>query len=73
MVRLNTVKNILTVDVEEAFHRNDRTLSSHQREILGGRVVEQTQRLVALLKAAGQRGTFFVLPDFHQERYTGIF
>jgi polysaccharide deacetylase family protein (PEP-CTERM system associated) len=67
MVRLNTVKNILTVDVEEAFHRNDRTLSSHQREILGGRVVEQTQRLVALLKAAGQRGTFFVLGEVAEQ------
>lgn len=67
MVCLNEVKNILTVDVEEAFHRNDLTLSSHQREILGGRVVEQTQRLLALLKAAGQRGTFFVLGEVAEQ------
>jgi len=63
MVQDNGVKNILTVDVEEAFHRNDLHLSRRQREVLGGRVVEQTERLVALLKAAGQGGTFFVLGE----------
>ena len=67
MVCFNAVKNILTVDVEEAFHRNDRTLSSHQRQILGGRVVEQTQRLLALLKSAGQQGTFFVLGEVAEQ------
>ena len=63
MVQGNGIKNILTVDVEEAFHRNDLRLSRRQRELLGGRVVEQTERLVSLLKAAGQRGTFFVLGE----------
>lgn len=61
MVQGNGVKNILTVDVEEAFHRNDLHLSRRQRELLGGRMVEQTELLVSLLQAAGQRGTFFVL------------
>ncbi len=63
MVQGNGVKNILTVDVEEAFHRNDLRLSRRQRELLGGRVVEQTERVVSLLRAAGQRGTFFVLGE----------
>jgi len=63
MVQGNGVTNILTVDVEEAFHRNDLHLSRRQRDLLGGRVVEQTERLVTLLKAAGQRGTFFVLGE----------
>ena len=63
MVYGNGVKNILTVDVEEAFHRNDLQLSPRQRGLLGGRVVEQTERLVALLKAAGQGGTFFILGE----------
>ena len=67
MVRVNGVKNILTVDVEEAFHRNDFHLSQQQRELLGGRLVEQTERLVALLKAAGQRGTFFVLGEIAEQ------
>ncbi|MBW2039664.1 MAG: DUF3473 domain-containing protein [Deltaproteobacteria bacterium] len=57
------VKNILTVDVEECFHRNDLPLSKKQRELLGGRVGEQTERLVSLLRAYGQRGTFFVLGE----------
>lgn len=63
MVQDNGVKNILTVDVEEAFHRNDLQLSPRQRALLGGRVVEQTERLVTLLKAAGQGGTFFILGE----------
>jgi polysaccharide deacetylase family protein (PEP-CTERM system associated) len=63
MVQDNGIKNILTVDVEEAFHRNDMDLSQNQREILSGRVVEQTQRLVSLLRVAGQGGTFFVLGE----------
>jgi polysaccharide deacetylase family protein (PEP-CTERM system associated) len=67
MVRVTEVKNILTVDVEEAFHRNDLRLSPHQRELLGGRVVEQTERLVALVRAAGQRGTFFVLGEVAEQ------
>ena len=67
MVRVNDVKNILTVDVEEAFHRNDFHLSRQQRELLGGRLVEQTERLVALLRAAGQRGTFFVLGEVAEQ------
>jgi polysaccharide deacetylase family protein (PEP-CTERM system associated) len=71
MVRVNGVKNILTVDVEEAFHRNDLRLSRQQRELLGGRVVEQTQRLVSLVKAAGQRGTFFILGEV-AEKYPGL-
>jgi len=67
MVQVNEVKNILTVDVEEAFHRNDLNLSPQQRELLGGRVVEQTERLVALLKSSGQRGTFFVLGEIAEQ------
>jgi polysaccharide deacetylase family protein (PEP-CTERM system associated) len=67
MVQDNGVKNILTVDVEEAFHRNDLNLSRRQRELLGGRVVEQTGRLVSLMRAAGQRGTFFVLGEVAQQ------
>jgi polysaccharide deacetylase family protein (PEP-CTERM system associated) len=67
MVRVNEVKNILTIDVEEAFHRNDLRLSLQQRELLGGRVVDQTQRILALLKAAGQRGTFFVLGEVAEQ------
>jgi polysaccharide deacetylase family protein (PEP-CTERM system associated) len=67
MVRVSEVKNIFTVDVEEAFHRNDLRLSPHQRELLGGRVVEQTQQLVALLRAAGQRATFFVLGEVAEQ------
>ena len=67
MVHSNAVKNILTVDVEEAFHRNDFNLSPYQRELLGGRVVEQTQRILALLRAAGQRGTFFVLGEVAEQ------
>jgi polysaccharide deacetylase family protein (PEP-CTERM system associated) len=61
------VKNILTVDVEEAFHRNDLRLSRRQRELLGGRIVEQTERLVSLMRAAGQRGTFFVLGEVAEQ------
>jgi polysaccharide deacetylase family protein (PEP-CTERM system associated) len=67
MVRVNEVKNILTVDVEEAFHRNDLRLSRRERERLGGRVVDQTQRILALLKAAGRRGTFFVLGEVAEQ------
>ena len=67
MVQGNEVKNILTVDVEEAFHRNDLRLSLQQRELLGGRVVEQTQWILALLRAAGQRGTFFVLGEVAEQ------
>jgi len=63
MVQVNAVKNILTVDVEEAFHRNDLHLSRQQQDLLGGRVVEQTERLVSLLKAADQGGTFFILGE----------
>ena len=57
------VKNLLTVDVEEWFHRNDLFFSRQQRESLGGRVVEQTERLVSLLRKYGQRGTFFILGE----------
>jgi polysaccharide deacetylase family protein (PEP-CTERM system associated) len=71
MVHDNAVKNILTVDVEEAFHRNDFRLSPQQREFLGGRVVEQTQRLVTMLRGAGQGGTFFVLGEV-AEQYPGL-
>jgi polysaccharide deacetylase family protein (PEP-CTERM system associated) len=67
MVRVDAVKNVLTVDVEEVFHRNDLHLSRQQRELLGGRVVEQTEQLVALLRAAGQRGTFFVLGEVAEQ------
>ena len=67
MVHVNGVKNILTVDVEEAFHRNDLHLSPRQRGLLGGRVVEQTERLIALLKAADQGGTFFVLGEIAEQ------
>jgi polysaccharide deacetylase family protein (PEP-CTERM system associated) len=67
MVQGNGVKNILTVDVEEAFHRNDLRLSRRQRGLLGGRVVEQTERLVSLLKAAHQGGTFFVLGEVAEQ------
>jgi polysaccharide deacetylase family protein (PEP-CTERM system associated) len=67
MVQSNGVKNILTVDVEEAFHRNDLCLSRRQRALLGGRVVEQTERLVSLVRAAGQRGTFFVLGEVAEQ------
>ena len=65
------VKNILTVDVEEAFHRNDLRLSHRQRELLGGRVVDQTEQVVALLQAAGQQGTFFILGEV-AERYPAL-
>jgi polysaccharide deacetylase family protein (PEP-CTERM system associated) len=61
------VKNILTVDVEEAFHRNDLRLSRRQRALLEGRVVEQTERLVSLVRAAGQRATFFVLGEVAEQ------
>jgi polysaccharide deacetylase family protein (PEP-CTERM system associated) len=71
MVRVNRVKNILTIDVEESFHRNDFHLSRRQRELMEGRVVEQTERLVSLVKAAGQRGTFFVLGEV-AERYPDL-
>jgi polysaccharide deacetylase family protein (PEP-CTERM system associated) len=71
MVRVNDVKNILTVDVEECFHRNDLELSPQQRKLLGGRVVDQTERLVALLQAAGQHGTFFILGEV-AESYPGL-
>ena len=57
------IQNILTVDVEECFHRNDFMLSRHQRELLGGKVVEQTERVISLLQSYGQRGTFFVLGE----------
>ncbi len=62
------MRNILTVDVEECFHRNDLLLSQQQKELLGTRVVEQTERLISLLKAYGQKGTFFVLGEV-AERY----
>lgn len=67
MVYVNEVKNILTVDVEEAFHRNDLHLSRQQRELLGGRVVEQTERIVSLLKATDQGGTFFILGEVAEQ------
>ena len=53
----------MTVDVEEAFHRNDMVLSAKQRLRLSGRVVEQTQRLISLLRAKQQGATFFVLGE----------
>ncbi|UCC66694.1 MAG: polysaccharide deacetylase family protein [Deltaproteobacteria bacterium] len=64
---MSQLNNILTIDVEESFHRNDLLLSTGQRELLGGRLVEQTERLVSLLKAYGQRGTFFVLGEVAKE------
>jgi polysaccharide deacetylase family protein (PEP-CTERM system associated) len=67
MVQGNGIKNILTVDVEEAFHRNDLRLSRRQRELLGGRVVEQTGQVVALMRSAGQRGTFFILGEVAEQ------
>jgi polysaccharide deacetylase family protein (PEP-CTERM system associated) len=67
MVHVNGVTNILTVDVEEAFHRNDLHLSRRQRELLRGRVVEQTERLIALLRSFSQRGTFFVLGEVAEQ------
>jgi polysaccharide deacetylase family protein (PEP-CTERM system associated) len=67
MVQVHTVKNILTVDVEEAFHRNDLHLSRRQRELLRGRVVEQTDRLIALLRSSGQSGTFFALGEVAEQ------
>ena len=67
MVYGNEVKNILTVDVEEAFHRNDLRLSPQQRNLLGGRVVKQTQRILAMMKATNQRGTFFVLGEVAEQ------
>jgi polysaccharide deacetylase family protein (PEP-CTERM system associated) len=53
--------------VEEAFHRNDLRLSLRERERLGGRVVEQMQRLVTMLRAASQGGTFFVLGEVAEQ------
>jgi polysaccharide deacetylase family protein (PEP-CTERM system associated) len=67
MVQRDGVKNILTVDVEEAFHRNDLRLSRRQRALLEGRVVEQTERLASLVRAAGQRGTFFILGEVAEQ------
>jgi polysaccharide deacetylase family protein (PEP-CTERM system associated) len=63
MVQSNQVKNILTVDVEEAFHRNDISLTAKQRQKLSGRVIEQTERLISLLNAKQQGATFFVLGE----------
>ena len=71
MVQSNQIKNILTVDVEEAFHRNDVVLSAKQRFKLSGRVVEQTQRLISLLRAEQQGATFFVLGEV-AARYPGL-
>lgn len=71
MVQGSEVRNILTVDVEECFHRNDILLSQRQKELLGTRVVEQTEHLVSLLKFYDQRGTFFVLGEV-AERYPHI-
>jgi len=67
MVQVNGIKNILTVDVEEAFHRNDLRLTRRQRGLLEGRVVAQTERLVSLLRAANQGGTFFVLGEVAEQ------
>jgi polysaccharide deacetylase family protein (PEP-CTERM system associated) len=67
MVQGNKIKNILTVDVEEAFHRNDLHLSRRQRGLFEGRVVDQTERLVSLLRVNGQGGTFFVLGEIAKQ------
>jgi polysaccharide deacetylase family protein (PEP-CTERM system associated) len=71
MVQDNKVKNILTVDVEEAFHRNDIFLTSKQRLKLEGRFLDQTQRLISLLRSEGQGATFFILGEI-ADRYPDI-
>ena len=64
---MTEINNILTVDVEECFHRNDFILSRQQRELLGGKVVEQTEQVIYLLQSYGQRGTFFILGEIAEE------
>ncbi len=71
MVKRKPITNILTVDVEEAFHRNDVLLTPSQQNLFRGRLEEQVQRLITLLTAKGQKGTFFVLGEV-AKRYPDI-
>ncbi|MDX2165618.1 MAG: DUF3473 domain-containing protein [Deltaproteobacteria bacterium] len=58
-----SVRNILTVDVEEYFHPNamDAAVDPSQWDVLPRRVEQNTQRLLDVLSAHEVRATFFVL------------
>lgn len=71
MVQGGCLRNILTVDLEEAFHRNDLTLAPQQSGAMRGRIVAQTRRLLELLESGGVKGTFFVVGEV-AERYPKV-
>lgn len=53
--------NILTVDLEEWFHLDERVVPPGEWDGLPSRVEEDTHRLLDLLEGHGARATFFVL------------
>ena len=59
--RLEPIPNILTVDLEEWFHIDERLVPAGAWDGLESRVEEDTRTLLALFDACGVRATFFVL------------
>lgn len=61
VLRGPTIRNILTIDVEEWYHGNDFDLPKERWPSLESRVERQTDHLLALLARSGARATWFVL------------
>lgn len=55
------MKNILTIDVEEFYHRNDFRVSESDREKIGNNVEQNVSNILALLDRYNAKATFFVL------------
>ena len=55
------IPNILTVDLEEWFHIDERVIPPGSWDNLASRVEENTRALLSLLDACGVRATFFAL------------
>ena len=59
--RLKTIPNILTVDLEEWFHIDERLIPPGEWDRLPSRVEENARALLDLLDACGARATFFAV------------
>ncbi len=59
--RLSTVRNVLTVDLEEWFHLDERVIPVGTWDGLESRVEDNTRALLDLLDACDVRATFFAL------------
>ena len=55
------MKNILTIDVEEFYHRNDFDVSPSNKAKIGSHVEADTAEIFDLLDKYAAKATFFVL------------